>query len=122
MTGLVNTALGDRDCIESHGRVESAFQLSRPVQGPFPRISASCEIPTNPGFPSGHTTNAFTVATVIWSRYTSWRVPFVLLAMATGVSMIVLGLHFPSDVIGGAFFWIFFGTFALGLAELPSST
>src|SRR5256712_4856805 len=102
--------------------LKATFNLPRPFQVPSLGIVARGEIPTNPGFPSGHTTNAFTVATVIWSRYTSWRVPFVLLAMATGVSMIVLGLHFPSDVIGGAFFWIFFGTFALGLAELPSST
>jgi len=84
-------------------------------------IVARGEIPTNPGFPSGHTTNAFTVATVIWSRYSAWRAPFVLLAIATGVSMIILGLHFPSDVIGGAFLGIFCGTFVLGLAKLRSS-
>jgi len=101
--------------------LKATFNLPRPFQVPSLGIVARGEIPTNPGFPSGHTTNAFTVATVIWSRYTSWRVPFVLLAMATGVSMIVLGLHFPSDVIGGAFLGIFCGTFALGLAKLRSS-
>ena len=101
--------------------LKAAFNLARPFQMPSLGIVARGEIPTNPGFPSGHTTNAFTVATVIWSRYTAWRVPFVLLAIATGVSMITLGLHFPSDVIGGAFLGIFCGTFALGLAKLRSS-
>jgi undecaprenyl-diphosphatase len=101
--------------------LKAAFNLPRPFQVPSLGIVARGEIPTNPGFPSGHTTNAFTVATVIWSRYTAWRVPFVLLAIATGVSMIILGLHFPSDVIGGAFLGIFSGTFALGLAKLRSS-
>ncbi len=101
--------------------LKAAFNLPRPFQVPSLGIVARGEIPTNPGFPSGHTTNAFTVATVIWSRYTAWRVPFFLLAIATGVSMIILGLHFPSDVIGGAFLGIFCGTFALGLAKLRSS-
>jgi undecaprenyl-diphosphatase len=101
--------------------LKAAFNLPRPFQVPSLGVVARGEIPTNPGFPSGHTTNAFTVATVIWSRYTAWRVPFVLLAVATGISMIILGLHFPSDVIGGAFLGIFCGTFVLGLAKLRSS-
>src|SRR5437879_893874 len=82
--------------------LKAAFNLPRPFQVPSLGIVARGEIPTNPGFPSGHTTNAFTVATVIWSRYSAWRAPFVLLAIATGVSMIILGLHFPSDEIGRA--------------------
>ena len=101
--------------------LKATFNLPRPFQMPSLGIVARGVIPTNPGFPSGHTTNAFTVATVIWSRYAAWRVPFVLLAMATGVSMIILGLHFPSDVIGGVFLGIFCGTFVLGLAKLRSS-
>ena len=101
--------------------LKAAFNLPRPVQVPSLGITSRGEIPTNPGFPSGHTTNAFTVATVIWARYPSWGVPFVLLAIATGVSMIILGLHFPSDVIGGVFLGIFCGTFVLGLAKLRSS-
>ena len=101
--------------------LKAAFNLPRPFQVPSLGIVARGEIPTNPGFPSGHTTNAFTVATVMWSRYKAWRVPFVVLAIATGVSMIILGLHFPSDVIGGVFLGIFCGTFVLGLAKLRSS-
>ncbi len=96
--------------------LKTAFNLPRPLG-----IAARGEIPTNPGFPSGHTTNAFTVATVIWSRYPAWRVPFVVLAISTGVSMVILGLHFPSDVLGGVFLGIFCGTFILGLAKLRSS-
>src|SRR5436309_16024238 len=101
--------------------LKAAFNLPRPFQVPSLGIVARGDTPTNPGSPSGHTTNAFTVATVIWSRYTAWRVPFVLLAIATGISMIILGLHFPSDVVGGAFLGIFCGTFVLGLAKLRSS-
>src|SRR2546428_4764332 len=101
--------------------LKAVFNLPRPFQVPSLGIEPRGEIPTNPGFPSGHTTNAFTVATVIWSRYPAWRAPFVLLAIATGASMIILGLHFPSDVIGGIFLGIFCGTFVLGLARIKSS-
>ncbi len=101
--------------------LKTAFNLPRPFQVSSLGIAARGEIPTNPGFPSGHTTNAFTVATVIWSRYPAWRVPFVGLAISTGVSMVILGLHFPSDVLGGVFLGIFCGTFILGLAKLRSS-
>ena len=101
--------------------LKAAFNLPRPFQVSSLGIVARAGMPTNPGFPSGHTTNAFTVATVIWSRYSAWRVPFVLLAIATGISMIILGLHFPSDVIGGVFLGIVCGTFVLGLARFRSS-
>jgi undecaprenyl-diphosphatase len=109
------TAMGLTDVLKA------AFNLPRPFQVPSLGIVARGEIPTNPGFPSGHTTNAFTVATMMWSRYPAWRVPFTTLAFATGISMIILGLHFPSDVIGGAFLGIFCGTFVLGLSKLRSS-
>ena len=100
--------------------LKTAFNLPRPFQVSSLGIAARGEIPTNPGFPSGHTTNAFTVATVIWSRYAAWRIPFIVLAISTGVSMVILGLHFPSDVLGGVFLGIFCGTFVLSLAKLRS--
>jgi len=98
-----------------------SFGLPRPFQDPTLGITARFENPTNHGFPSGHTTNAFTVATVIWTRYTSWRIPFVALAIATGVCMIILGLHYPSDAIGGSFLGMFCGTFAISLARLRTA-
>jgi membrane-associated phospholipid phosphatase len=98
--------------------LKTAFNLPRPFQVSSLGLSPRGEIPTNPGLPSGHTTNAFTVATVIWSRYPSWRFPFVALAIATGICMIILGLHFPSDVVAGAFLGIFSGTFAIGLGKV----
>lgn len=98
--------------------LKTAFNLPRPFQVTSLGLIPRGETPTNPGLPSGHTTNAFTVATVIWSRYPAWRAPFVALAVATGVGMIILGLHFPSDVVAGAFLGIFCGTFALGLGKV----
>jgi len=77
-------------------------------------------VPTNAAFPSGHTARAFTVVAVIWGRYVKWRIPFLGLAVATGISMIVVGRHFPSDVLGGAFAGIAIGTFVVNLARVRS--
>lgn len=98
--------------------LKTTFDLPRPFQVSSLGLSPRGEIPTNPGLPSGHTTNAFTLATVMWSRYPVWRIPFVALAIATGTCMIILGLHFPSDVIAGAFLGVFCGTFALGIGKI----
>jgi undecaprenyl-diphosphatase len=70
-------------------------------------------------FPSGHAMNAFTVYSIIsfllW-RHISKRLGrtiliFVSMVMilAIGISRIYLGVHYPSDIIGGYFasgFWI----------------
>lgn len=104
--------------------LKAAFNLPRPFKGypldwpsQFVRIGNN---PTNAAYPSGHTTNAFTVATIIWARYKAWRAPFLALAIGTGIGMIVLGYHFPSDVIAGACLGMIAGSFALSMAKLRS--
>lgn len=58
----------------------------------------------DPGFPSGHTTEAFTVASVIASHYTdTWvQVTAYGLAGLAGLSRIEQNQHFASDVVAGA--------------------
>jgi membrane-associated phospholipid phosphatase len=56
-------------------------------------------------FPSGHAAGAFSVATVVASRYHNHRwVPWVMYGMATAVSFsrVTSSAHFPSDVFLGA--------------------
>lgn len=98
--------------------LKALFGLPRPpdVLG----IEYRYGVPTNAAFPSGHTSRAFTVVAVIWARYAKWRIPFLTLAVSTGVSMIVIGRHFPSDVLGGAFVGIAIGTFVVNLARVRS--
>lgn len=70
-------------------------------------------------FPSGHAMNAFTVYGIL--TFLLWRHIFnptgrgvlilfsVIMIAAIGVSRIYLGVHYPSDVIGGYFasgFWL----------------
>ena len=56
-------------------------------------------------FPSGHAAGAFSVATVIASRYRNHRwVPWVMYGFATAISVsrVTTSAHFPSDVFLGA--------------------
>lgn len=54
-------------------------------------------------FPSGHTTSAFATATALSLTYRKWYVtaPSFIYAGFVGYSRMRLGMHFPSDVLGG---------------------
>lgn len=101
--------------------LKAAFMLPRPpdaLPGLVEYRLQEFGMPTNYAFPSGHTSRAFTLATIVWARYSKWKIPFAALAVATGLSMIIIGYHFPSDVLGGAFVGIMIGTFMANLAKV----
>ena len=56
-------------------------------------------------FPSGHTTTAFSLATVLacYTQNKKVQIIYLALALAAGYSRIYLGQHYPSDVFMGAF-------------------
>jgi undecaprenyl-diphosphatase len=58
----------------------------------------------SPSFPSGHTSTAFTTATMLSLQYPKWYViaPSFAWAGAMGYSRMYLGRHYPSDVFAGA--------------------
>lgn len=54
-------------------------------------------------FPSGHTTEAFSVAIAICLLFPKqkWTTLFLLWAVLIGYTRMVLGVHYPLDVLGG---------------------
>jgi undecaprenyl-diphosphatase len=59
--------------------------------------------PSDRSFPSGHTQTAFGAAVYLSCMYPVGAPVFVALAALVGLSRIALGVHFPFDVIVGAF-------------------
>ncbi len=56
----------------------------------------------DPSFPSGHTSIAFSMATILGHQYPKWRIPLYVGAGLVGLSRIYLGRHYASDVLMGA--------------------
>jgi undecaprenyl-diphosphatase len=54
-------------------------------------------------FPSGHSLNAFAIGTVLALSFPVLAGPVLALAASVAASRVVLGLHFLSDVLAGAF-------------------
>ena len=53
-------------------------------------------------FPSGHTSAAFAVGTVLAKRYPKYKWAFYGLATLVGIARMQKSAHFPSDVLVGA--------------------
>ena len=74
-------------------------------------------------FPSGHTSQAFFMATLFAQSFLlPWFLVVImyLLALITGITRIYLGAHYPRDVIAGAFLgtiWGFFTSVLYGVVS-----
>jgi undecaprenyl-diphosphatase len=70
---------------------------------------------TSPAFPSGHANNAAVVyilfiMLVPQARHPLWQTSAAVMILLTGLSRVMLGVHWPTDVIGG---WMLGTSFAL---------
>jgi len=58
---------------------------------------------TNGSFPSEHATIAFAIAMAVFMVYKKFGTALLIMAALVGVSRVYVGIHYPLDILGGAF-------------------
>lgn len=58
-------------------------------------------IPFNSSFPSGHTSVAFALASALAWANRRWGAAALLVALIVGLGRVAVGVHYPSDILGG---------------------
>lgn len=71
----------------------------RPVAGEA--LPTLVQVPDRFSFPSGHACAAMSVAVGFAAAFPSLAVPLLLMAWLVGFSRVVLGVHYPGDVLVG---------------------
>jgi undecaprenyl-diphosphatase len=67
-----------------------------------PQIHLFLAHAADPGFPSDHATAAFAIGAELVLRFGRWGIPVLLAAAALAVSRVLVGVHYPYDVLAGA--------------------
>jgi undecaprenyl-diphosphatase len=80
--------------------VKDLFQRARPFEA-HPQIHPLYVVHSS-SFPAGHAATAFAGATVLAYAVRRLAVPLFVIAAVIGFSRVYVGVHYPTDVLGGA--------------------
>ncbi|MGB9701918.1 MAG: phosphatase PAP2 family protein [Candidatus Kapaibacteriota bacterium] len=102
---LLIIAVGLTDLISSH-IIKEIFQRLRPC---WTQTEIHLLVPCGAGksFPSSHAANNFALAYILSYFFKQNKWIFYILATLVAYSRVAVGVHYPSDVIGGALLGLF---------------
>jgi undecaprenyl-diphosphatase len=94
--------------------LKNTFKRNRP-EAALRHFHSSIKPSDQFSFPSGHTSAAFLVVTLVSTYFPAFFLPLFSWAGLVGFSRIALGVHFPSDIVVGALMGISFAYLSIGL-------
>ncbi len=94
--------------------VKGATQRPRPA-AVYEAVEQGTRALDEYSFPSGHTMHAVVFTTIVCEWYPSSFPIFGVFTLLTGISRVVLGLHYPTDVVLGAVFGLIISYFSLSI-------
>ena len=98
-----------------YSRIKQRLRRPRPF-ALHPHIRAGARILDEYSFPSGHTLHAVAFMILVGGIFPWMLVVLVPFAALTALARVVLGLHYPSDVLAGAVIGATLGSLTLALS------
>ncbi|MBQ8837416.1 MAG: phosphatase PAP2 family protein [Clostridia bacterium] len=117
-TGLMTSTALIFDLLSVNVLVKNLVARTRPYEL-IEELTILIEKQSDYSFPSGHTAASFAFVSVLWfTMPKKVSIPMTVLATLIALSRLYLGVHYPTDILGGVVIGIVCGICAVAVVNL----